>query len=200
MSEPITLVFATNNSHKLREARQILGDRVNILSLSDIGCNDDIPETADTFEGNALQKARWVSERYGHDCFADDTGLEVDALGGAPGVLSARYAEANGYGTSHDSPANVRLLLENLKDAATPGQRRARFRTAVALIRGGQEQLVDGIVEGHITREGHGTDGFGYDPVFMPDGFDRTFAEMAPDEKNAISHRGRALRNLLAVL
>ena len=155
MSEPITLVFATNNSHKLREARQILGDRVNILSLSDIGCNDDIPETADTFEGNALQKARWVSERYGHDCFADDTGLEVDALGGAPGVLSARYAEANGYGTSHDSPANVRLLLENLKDAATPDERRARFRTAVALIRGGQEQLVDGIVEGHITREGH---------------------------------------------
>lgn len=200
MSEPITLVFATNNSHKLREARQILGDRVNILSFSDIGCNDDIPETADTFEGNALQKARWVSERYGHDCFADDTGLEVDALGGAPGVLSARYAEANGYGTSHDSPANVRLLLENLKDAATPAERRARFRTAVALIRGGQEQVVDGIVEGHITREGYGTDGFGYDPVFMPDGFDRTFAEMTPDEKNAISHRGRALRNLLAVL
>lgn len=200
MSEPITLVFATNNSHKLREARQILGDRVNILSLSDIGCNDDIPETADTFEGNALQKARWVSERYGHDCFADDTGLEVDALDGAPGVLSARYAEANGHGTSHDSSANVRLLLENLKDAATPAERRARFRTAVALIRGGQEQVVDGIVEGHITREGYGTDGFGYDPVFMPDGFDRTFAEMTPDEKNAISHRGRALRNLLAVL
>jgi len=200
MSEPITLVFATNNSHKLREARQILGDRVNILSLSDIGCNDDIPETADTFEGNALQKARWVSGRYGHDCFADDTGLEVDALGGAPGVLSARYAEANGYGSSHDSPANVRLLLENLKDAAMPGERRARFRTAVALIRGGHEQVVDGIVEGHITREGCGTDGFGYDPVFMPDGFDRTFAEMTPDEKNAISHRGRALRNLLAVL
>lgn len=200
MSEPITLVFATNNSHKLREARQILGDRVNVLSLSDIGCNDDIPETADSFEGNALQKARWVSERYGHDCFADDTGLEVDALEGAPGVLSARYAEANGYGTSHDSPANVRLLLENLKDAAMPGERRARFRTAVALIRGGHEQVVDGIVEGHITREGYGTDGFGYDPVFMPDGFDRTFAEMTPDEKNAISHRGRALRNLLAVL
>lgn len=200
MSEPITLVFATNNSHKLREARQILGDRVNILSLSDIGCNDDIPETADTFEGNALQKARWVSERYGHDCFADDTGLEVDALDGAPGVLSARYAEANGHGTSHDSSANVRLLLENLKDAATPDERRARFRTAVALIRGGHEQVVDGIVEGHITRESHGTDGFGYDPVFMPDGFDRTFAEMTPDEKNAISHRGRALRNLLAVL
>lgn len=200
MSEPITLVFATNNSHKLREARQILGDRVNILSLSDIGCNDDIPETADSFEGNALQKARWVSERYGHDCFADDTGLEVDALGGAPGVMSARYAEANGYGTSHDSPANVRLLLENLKDVAMPGERRARFRTAVALIRGGHEQVVDGIVEGHITREGYGTDGFGYDPVFMPDGFDRTFAEMTPDEKNAISHRGRALRNLLAVL
>lgn len=200
MSEPITLVFATNNSHKLREARQILGDRVNILSLSDIGCDDDIPETADTFEGNALQKARWVSERYGHDCFADDTGLEVDALGGAPGVLSARYAEANGYGTSHDSSANVRLLLENLKDTAMPGERRARFRTAVALIRGGQEQVVDGIVEGHITHEGHGTDGFGYDPVFMPDGFDRTFAEMTPDEKNAISHRGRALRNLLAIL
>ncbi len=200
MSEPITLVFATNNSHKLREARQILGDRVNILSLSDISCNDDIPETADTFEGNALQKARWVSERYGHDCFADDTGLEVDALDGAPGVLSARYAETNGHGTSHDSSANVRLLLENLKDAATPDERRARFRTAVALIRGGQEQVVDGIVEGHITREGCGTDGFGYDPVFMPDGFDRTFAEMTPDEKNAISHRGRALRNLLAVL
>lgn len=200
MSEPITLVFATNNSHKLREARQILGDRVNILSLNDIGCNDDIPETADSFEGNALQKARWVSERYGHDCFADDTGLEVDALGGAPGVLSARYAEANGYGTSHDSSANVSLLLENLKNAAMPGERRARFRTAVALIRGGHEQVVDGIVEGHITREGYGTDGFGYDPVFMPDGFDRTFAEMTPDEKNAISHRGRALRNLLAVL
>lgn len=200
MSEPITLVFATNNSHKLREAQQILGDKVNILSLSDIGCNDDIPETADTFEGNALQKARWISNRYGHDCFADDTGLEVDALAGEPGVHSARYAEVNGYGSSHDSSANVSLLLEKLKGTAGPKARKARFRTAVALIRGGKEQTIDGIVEGHITEEGHGTDGFGYDPVFMPDGFDRTFAEMTADEKNAISHRGRALRKLLEIL
>ncbi len=187
------IVFATNNAHKLEEIRQILGADYNVLGLHDIGCDEDIPETAETLEGNAEIKARWVKERYGYDCFADDTGLEVDALAGAPGVYSARYA-----GSAHDSAANVALLLKNLSDK---DNRKARFRTVIALVRGEEMTFVDGVVEGSITRELHGSNGFGYDPVFMPDGYDVTFAEMDAEAKNAISHRGRAtakLRDLLA--
>lgn len=187
------IVFATNNAHKLDEARAILAGRVEVMSLNDIDCHDDIPETAPTLEGNALMKARWVSERYGVDCFADDTGLEVDALGGEPGVRSARYAP----GAGHDSAANMKLLLENL---AGKSDRKARFRTVVALIVGGKEQTVDGRCEGRITESPSGANGFGYDPVFQPAGESRTFAEMSDEEKNAISHRGEAMRRLAEVL
>lgn len=187
------IVFATNNAHKLDEARAILAGRVEVMSLNDIDCHDDIPETAPTLEGNALMKARWVSERYGVDCFADDTGLEVDALGGEPGVRSARYAP----GAGHDSAANMKLLLENL---AGKSDRKARFRTVVALIVGGKEQTVDGRCEGRITESPSGANGFGYDPVFQPSGESRTFAEMSDEEKNAISHRGEAMRRLAEVL
>ena len=183
------IVFATNNSHKLEELRRLTKGKIEILSLSDINCHDDIPETADTLEGNALIKARWVKERYGYDCFADDTGLEVDALDGAPGVLSARYA-----GEGHDSQANMRLLLSNLGDNTN---RKARFRTVIALIEGKEERLMDGVVEGEITQSPSGENGFGYDPIFKPMGFNVTFAEMGADEKNQISHRGRAVAKLL---
>ncbi len=183
------IVFATNNSHKLSELRKLTDGKIEILSLSDINCHDDIPETADSLEGNALIKARWVKERYGYDCFADDTGLEVDALGGAPGVYSARYA-----GDQHDSVANMRLLLKNL---AGLSDRKARFRTVIALIYEGDEVLMDGVVEGVITENPSGENGFGYDPVFRPDGFDVTFAEMGADQKNKISHRGRAVAKLI---
>ncbi|MDE6190517.1 MAG: non-canonical purine NTP diphosphatase [Muribaculum sp.] len=186
------IVFATNNAHKLEEIRQILGDGYNVLGLHDIGCDEDIPETADTLEGNAAIKARWVKEKYGYDCFADDTGLEVDALGGAPGVYSARYA-----GPAHDSAANVALLLKNMEEE---DNRRARFRTVIALVRGEDMTLVDGVVEGEITRTLHGSNGFGYDPVFMPAGYDVTFAEMDSAAKNAISHRGRATAKLRELL
>ena len=183
------IVFATNNSHKLEELRRLTKGKIEILSLSDINCHDDIPETADTLEGNALIKTRWVKERYGYDCFADDTGLEVDALDGAPGVLSARYA-----GECHDSQANMRLLLSNLGDNTN---RKARFRTVIALIEGKEERLMDGVVEGEITQSPSGENGFGYDPIFKPMGFNVTFAEMGADEKNQISHRGRAVAKLL---
>ncbi len=186
------IVFATNNKHKLEEIRRILGAAYNVLGLHDIGCDDDIPETADTLEGNAAIKARWVKEKYGYDCFADDTGLEVDALGGRPGVYSARYA-----GPAHDSAANVALLLKNLEGVEN---RRARFRTVIALVRGDDMTLVDGTVEGVITRSLHGDNGFGYDPVFMPEGHDVTFAEMDAEAKNAISHRGRATEKLRMLL
>ena len=186
------IVFATNNPHKLDEARAILAGKVKVLSLSDIGCHDDIPETADTLEGNALIKARWVKEKYGYDCFADDTGLMVEALDGAPGVYSARYAG------EHCSPVDNRaLLLEKLKNSVN---RKAKFSTVVALISGGQEYLFEGSVEGEITPEDKGNGGFGYDPVFRPEGYDDTFAEMAPEEKNKISHRGRAISKLAAFL
>lgn len=187
------IVFASNNPHKLEELRKMVGPELAILSLSDIGCNDDIPETADTLEGNALIKASWVKEHYGYDCFADDTGLEVEALGGAPGVHSARYAPGEG----HDSKANTDLLLKNL---AGESNRNARFRTVIALIKGHDTYMVDGIVEGHITETPAGGGGFGYDPVFMPDGWNKTFAEASADEKNAVSHRGRAVAKLLALL
>lgn len=183
------IVFATNNSHKLEELRKLTQGKIEILSLNDINCHDDIPETADTLEGNALIKARWVKERYGYDCFADDTGLEVDALSGAPGVMSARYA-----GDSHDSQANMKLLLTNLNGIT---ERTARFRTVIALIEGDEETLMDGVVEGIITEEPSGENGFGYDPIFRPEGYEVTFAEMGADEKNKISHRGRAVAKLI---
>ncbi len=186
------IVFATNNNHKLSELRRIVGDRFKILSLAEIGCHDDIPETADTLEGNALMKARYVKERYGYDCFADDTGLMVDALGGAPGVYSARYA-----GPGHDSAANMALLLENLRGVT---DRKARFVTVIALILDGVEKTFTGKVEGEILTAPEGDGGFGYDPVFRPEGYDATFALMSPDDKNAISHRGRATALLVEYL
>ncbi len=187
------IVFATNNAHKLQEVRQILGNRFDVVGLSDIGCTEDIPETADTLEGNALQKARYVKEHYGLDCFADDTGLEVRALDGAPGVHTARYAELFGSGATHDSNANMNLLLHNL---ANKTDRHARFRTVIALLYKGEEHLFEGIVEGEILPERHGDEGFGYDPVFAPEGRGISFAQMAVQEKNAISHRGRATQKL----
>ena len=182
------LVFATNNAHKLDEVRQILGDRFTVHSLKEIGCTEDIPETGDTFQDNALQKARYVKEHYGYDCFADDTGLEVKALGGAPGVHSARYAG------DHDSEANMTKLLQELEKKP---DRSAQFRTVVALILNGQEVLFEGIVTGKIATERHyGQSGFGYDPLFIPDGFTETFSQMSPESKNQVSHRGRAVRKL----
>ena len=192
------LIMATNNAHKLEEVRQILGNTFTVKGLSDIGCTEDIPETADTIEGNALQKARYVHEHYGVDCCADDTGLEVDALGGAPGVYTARYGSMNGYGESHDSNANIQCLLDKLEDAET---RTARFRTVIALVQGDKEMLFEGIVEGEILLQKVGEEGFGYDPVFAPieaDGL--AFAQMSAEAKNAISHRGRATKKLAEYL
>lgn len=194
MKLPHTIVFATNNEHKLQEVRDILGDRCQVLPLAGIDCHDDIPETADTLEGNALMKARWVKERYGYDCFADDTGLEVDALGGAPGVRSARYAADMDGSGDHDSKANMSLLLRNLQGTE---DRKARFRTVIALICDGCEYTFEGKVEGCITEAPRGADGFGYDPVFLPEGYTQTFAEMGPSQKNSLSHRRRALDAML---
>lgn len=187
------LVFATNNAHKLSEIRAIFGDTLHILSLADINCHDDIPETADTLEGNALIKARWVKERYGYDCFADDTGLEVEALDGAPGVHTARYA----YPDRHDPEANTQKLLASLKNATN---RKAQFRTAIALILDGEEHVFEGVVRGEIATEKRGTEGFGYDPVFIPENTGRTFAELGTDVKNQISHRARAVAKLVEYL
>lgn len=189
------IVFASNNSHKLRELREILGEGFEVLGLADIGCHDDIPETAETFEGNALLKARFVKEHYGYDCFADDSGLEVDALGGAPGVRSARFA-----GVDHDDEANNRLLLEKLAGLRAD-ERSARFRTAICLLEGDSApRYFNGAVEGHILEAPCGTAGFGYDPLFAPDGWSRTFAEASGEEKDAVSHRGRAVRALIGYL
>lgn len=182
------LVFATNNKHKLEEVRDILGSGVEVLSLNDIGCNDDIPETADTLQGNALIKARHIYNKYNVSCFADDTGLEVEALGGAPGVLSARYA-----GDGHDSEANMQKLLQNLTGESN---RNAQFRTVIALIIDGEEILFDGIVKGVITDKKMGDSGFGYDPIFIPEGYNESFAQMGSEEKNSISHRYRATKKL----
>lgn len=183
------LVFATNNTHKLEEVRAILGKNIEVLSLNDINCHADIPETADTLEGNAVLKARYIYENYGFDCFADDTGLEVDALNGAPGVYSARYAGGEG----HDSEANMKKLLSEMCDKEN---RRARFRTVICLLEGGEEHLFEGIVNGEIIRQRRGDTGFGYDPVFIPEGYTQTFAEMGNEEKNKISHRARAVKKL----
>lgn len=187
--EKVKLVFVTNNSHKLEEIRNIAGDKIDILSLADINCCEEIPETADTISGNAMMKARYVSERYGMDCFADDTGLEVEALGGSPGVHTARYATVNG----HDTLANMQLLLQNMKGETN---RKARFVTVIALIKDGEEQTFEGICPGEIREEMRGAAGFGYDPIFQPDGYEKTFAQMSTEEKNEISHRGKATRKL----
>lgn len=183
------LVFATNNAHKLEEIRAILGNSIEILSLADIHCHADIPETADTLEGNARQKSRYVYEHYGLDCFADDTGLEVESLGGAPGVYSARYADGQG----HDSQDNMNKLLKEMEEK---NDRKAQFRTIISLIEKGEERQFEGIVKGQITREKRGESGFGYDPIFQPDGYETTFAELGSDIKNRISHRARAVAAL----
>lgn len=183
-----TLVFATNNLHKLEEVRHIVSDKVRIVSLSEINCHDDIPETAATLEGNALIKARYIRNHYGYDCFADDTGLEVEALDNAPGVYSARYA-----GPGHDAEANMKKLLLQMEGK---GNRKARFRTVVALILDGKEHLFEGVINGEITTDKHGDSGFGYDPVFRPEGYALTFAELGNDIKNRISHRALAVGKL----
>lgn len=183
------LVFATNNAHKLDEIRAILGNKMEILSLNDINCHADIPETADTLEGNAALKAQYIYKNFGLDCFADDTGLEVEALNGAPGIYSARYAGGEG----HDSEANMKKLLAEMEGKEN---RKARFRTAICLIEDGKEHLFEGIVNGEIIQERRGGSGFGYDPVFVPEGYTETFAEMGNDEKNKISHRAHAVAKL----
>lgn len=193
------IVFATNNAHKLDEIRQILGSRFQVLSLNDIDCHDEIPEDHDTLEENSRQKAEYIFSKYHIDCFADDTGLEVEALNGEPGVHSARYAE----GTDHDSEANMRKLLLRLGNNPN---RRARFRTVITLIESGvgedekKETLFEGIVEGAIAFEKKGSEGFGYDPIFVPDGYTQSFAQLGVDIKNTISHRARAVEKLAAYL
>lgn len=197
------MVFATNNEHKLREIRQILGDEIQVQGLSDIGCTEDIPEDSDTLEGNALQKARYVAGKYGVDCFADDTGLHVDALDGAPGVYTARFGAMNGFGESHDPQANIRCLLSKMQGKA---DRRCRFRTVIALVRHIpqssrlEEHVFEGIVEGRVVDTLRGTNGFGYDPVFEVEETGLTFAEMGAEGKNAVSHRARAVARLAAFL
>ena len=186
------LVVATNNAHKLEEIAAILGNEMELLSLKDINCHADIPETADSLEGNARQKAMYIYENYGMDCFADDTGLEVEALNGAPGVYSARYA-----GDGHDSEANMQKLLKELEGKEN---RKAQFRTAICLIMEGKEYLFEGIVKGAIIQEKRGGAGFGYDPIFVPEGYEQTFAELGNDIKNTISHRARAVEKLCKFL
>lgn len=186
------LCFATNNKHKVAEVGQMLEGKYELLTLQDIGCHEELAEDQDTLEGNSHQKAAYVWQQYKVSCFADDTGLEVEALGGAPGVYSARYA-----GPQRSDSDNIQRLLQNL---ATHTNRKARFRTSITLILEGEEHQFEGIVEGTINTEWKGDKGFGYDPIFTPDGYDRTFAEMTSEEKNAISHRGRAVRQLVEFL
>jgi XTP/dITP diphosphohydrolase len=189
------IVFATNNKNKLREIREIVGDKFEILSLANINCDVDIPETGATLEENAMQKARYVWDNYHMNVFADDTGLEVEALGGEPGVHSARYAE----GTDHDSNANMAKLLRRLDKN---NNRKAQFRTVIALIMNEGQTIVEfeGKVEGHIATEKHGTEGFGYDPIFVPEGYDKSFAQLGEEIKNGISHRARAVKKLAEYL
>lgn len=186
------LVFATNNQHKLDEVRKITDGYADIISLSDINCHEDIPETADTLEGNALQKAHYIKDNFGYDCFADDTGLEVEVLDNAPGVYSARYA-----GLAHDSEANINKLLHEMENKEN---RKARFRTVIALILDGKEYMFEGIINGSIINEKRGKAGFGYDPIFIPDSYSQTFAEMGNDIKNKISHRAKAIKKLTTFL
>ena len=188
------LIFATHNRHKVSEVQAMLPAGIHVRSLPDFGCDEDIPETADTLQGNALQKAQFVHERYNCNCFADDTGLEIDALDGRPGVYSARYA---GEGCSFDD--NVRKVLAELENVPLE-QRTARFRTVVALILDGRTYFFEGKVEGLMTLERHGVEGFGYDPIFLPEGYGQTFAEMDASEKNRISHRGRAMAQMVGFL
>lgn len=183
------LVFATNNAHKLEEVSAILGDKIELLSLKDIGCHTDIPETADTLEGNALLKSSYIFDNYHLDCFADDTGLEVEALDGAPGVYSARYAGGEG----HDAQANMLKLLREMEGK---GNRKAQFRTAISLILDGKQYLFEGVIKGEIIKEKRGDSGFGYDPIFVPEGYSQTFAELGNDIKNKISHRALAVNKL----
>lgn len=183
------LVFATNNKHKLDEVRKITAQHnIEVVSLADIHCHDEIPETADTLEGNALQKAQYIQDKFGLDCFADDTGLEVEALDNAPGVYSARYA-----GPRHDSEANMQKLLQEMEGKTN---RKARFRTVIALIIGDKQYCFSGIVNGTITTEKKGENGFGYDPIFIPEGYEQTFAELGDFVKNKISHRAKAVEQL----
>ena len=192
------IIMATNNAHKLEEVRQILGDGFLVKGLAEIGCHEDIPESADTLEGNALQKVRYVHDHYGVDCFADDTGLEVTALEGAPGVFTARFGAMNGYGESHDADANIQCLLDKMEEAE---DRTARFRTVVALVQNGEEHLFVVFFEGKILTQKVGEGGFGYDPVFAPsEGKGLAFAQMSAENKNAISHRGRAISKLVEFL
>lgn len=186
------LVFATNNAHKLEEVKEVVGNNFDILSLKDIGCHEDIAEPGETLEENALIKARYVKEKYGYDCFGDDTGLEVAALGGAPGVYSARYA-----GEGHDAKANMKKLLAELNNIT---DREARFRSVIALIMDGEEHLFEGKIEGTIITEEKGAAGFGYDPIFQPEGYSQTFAELGTDVKNNISHRALAVKALCKFL
>jgi len=186
------LVFATNNKHKLKELQSILGEKIKLLSLKDIGCQEEIPEEQPTLEGNANQKSSYVYEKYGYSCFADDTGLEIEALNGEPGVFSARYA-----GEEKNAQANMNKVLHKL---AKIKNRNARFRTVISLIINGEEKQFEGIVEGEIIREKKGAAGFGYDPIFQPKGFKETFAEMNLEDKNKISHRGRAVQGLIQYL
>ena len=183
------IVFATNNPNKLKEIQALMPAGIEILSLKEIGCTEDIPETGDTLEANAFQKAHYLKEHYDYDCFADDTGLEVDALEGAPGVYSARYA-----GPERSAEANMAKILSELKGN---NNRKAQFRTAIALILNGEEHLFEGKVEGHISEAKQGKEGFGYDPIFIPENETRSFAQMSMEEKGAISHRGRAVRKLV---
>lgn len=189
------LIFATHNRHKVSEVQAMLPAGIHVRSLSDLGCDEDIPETANTLQGNALQKAQFVHERFNCNCFADDTGLEIDALGGRPGVYSARYA---GEGCSFAD--NVRKILAELQDVKEMAERTARFRTVVALILDGKEYFFEGKVEGYITLSPSGNEGFGYDPVFLPKGWNQTFAEMDAADKNRISHRGLAIAKLVEFL
>ena len=203
------IVFATNNQHKLDEIRSILGDNIEVLSLKDIGCDVDIPETGQTLEENALQKAQYIYDHYHMSVFADDTGLEVEALNGAPGIYSARYASmVDGSSVSHDSEANMSCLLKELGEN---NNRKARFRTVIALILKKdicpcgctsikEIHQFEGIVEGEIIRERRGGEGFGYDPIFQPDGYDKTFAELGMGIKNHISHRAQAVQKLAEFL
>lgn len=186
------LVFATNNLHKLKEVSAILGTEIELLSLNDINCHTDIPETADTLEGNALLKAHFVYDNYKLNCFADDTGLEVEVLNGEPGVYSARYA-----GDEHDSEANMLKLLYNMQGKEN---RQAQFRTVISLILDNTKYQFEGIIKGRITKEKKGSSGFGYDPIFIPEGYNETFAELGDDIKNRISHRAQAIHKLCEFL
>ncbi|PCJ01399.1 MAG: non-canonical purine NTP pyrophosphatase [Flavobacteriales bacterium] len=186
------LVFATNNKNKIKEIKALLPDSLNILSLDDIKCNEDIPETSNTIAGNALQKAKYVFDNFGHNCFADDTGLEIESLNGEPGIYSARYA-----GEHKSAEANMEKVLDKLENIEN---RNAQFKTVIALIIDGKETLLEGVAKGEITTKKSGLEGFGYDPIFKPEGYNITFSEMSMEEKNKISHRGKAVKKLVTFL